>query len=54
MKLIIFWAADKAGAGGGGGGVGDSWKYLMGLCSPVLQILTLYQTKKIVIFHTSS
>ena len=42
------------GGGGGGGGWrgGYSGKFVVGLCRPVLQILTLFQTKKIVIFHT--
>ena len=35
------------------GGEEYSWEFLVGLCHPVLQILTLIQTKKIVIFCTS-
>ena len=35
----------------GGGGEGYSWEFLVGACRPVLQILTRFQTKK-VIFHT--
>ena len=31
---------------GGAGGGGYSWELLMGLCHPVLQILTLFETKK--------
>ena len=30
---------------------GYSWEFLVGVCGPVLQILTLFQIKKIVIFH---
>ena len=30
--------------GGGGGGGGYSGKFVVGLCRPVLQILTLFQT----------
>ena len=29
-----------------GGGGGYSWEFLVGMCCPVLQILTLFQTKK--------
>ena len=32
--------------GGAWGGGGHSWEFLVGLCSPVLQILTLFQTKR--------
>ena len=32
------------------GGGGYSWEFLVGVCRPVLQILTLFQTKN-VIFH---
>ena len=35
---------NNPGDGGGGGG-GGSWKLLVGVCRPVLQILTLFQTK---------
>ena len=35
----------------GGGGGGYSWEFLVGACRPVLQILTRFQTKK-VIFYT--
>ena len=31
---------------------GYSWEFLVGVCRPVLQILTRLQTKKNVIFHT--
>ena len=34
-----------------GGGGGYSWEFLVGLCRPVLQILTRFQTKN-VIFRT--
>ena len=30
----------------GGGGVAYSWEFLVRVCRPVLQILTLFQTKK--------
>ena len=30
---------------GGGGGGGYSWEFLVGVCRPVLQILTPFQTK---------
>ena len=36
----------------GGGGGGNSWDFLVVVCRPVLQILTKFQTKKNVIFHT--
>ena len=29
-----------------------SWKFLVGVCCPVLQILTLFQTKNVIQFHT--
>ena len=34
-----------------GGGGGYSWEFLVGLCRPIPQILTLFKTKT-VIFHT--
>ena len=30
---------------GDGGGGGYSWEFLVGVCHPVLQILTIFQTK---------
>ena len=33
---------------------GYSWKFLMGVCRPVLQILTLFQTKKCHFLHPIS
>ena len=35
---------------GGGGGEGYSWELMVGVCRPVLRILTLFQTKKISLF----
>ena len=32
-------------------GGGDSWEFMVGVCRPVLQVLTLIQTKN-AIFHT--
>ena len=37
------------GVGGGGGTLGISWWGT--LCHPVLQILTLFQTKNVISFH---
>ena len=37
--------------GSGIGGGGYSWEFLVGLYRPILQILTLFQTKN-VLFHT--
>ena len=34
----------------GGGGEGYSWELMVGVCRPVLRILTLFQTKKISLF----
>ena len=51
MKLIIFWAADKAGAGGGGGGLLEIFD---GAVQPGSSNLDPISDKKIVIFHTSS
>ena len=31
---------------------GYSWELLVGVCRPVLQILTLFQTKNVIQFHT--
>ena len=39
-------AAQHNSMGGLRGGGGYSWEFLVGLCCPVLQILTLFQTKK--------
>ena len=33
---------------------GYSWKFLVGVCRPVLQILTLFQTKKMSFSHSFS
>ena len=45
-KRKWLWQACTQGGGGGG----YSWEFLVGLCHPVVQILTLFS--KIVIFHT--
>ena len=45
----IFWKGKILSRTLGGGGY--SWELLMGVCHPVLQILTLLQTKN-AIFHT--
>ena len=37
-----------------GGGGGYSWEFLVGVCSPVLLILTLFQTKKCHFSHPYS
>ena len=39
-----MWVNDPGG--GGGGREGASWEFLVGVCHPVLQIQTLFQTKK--------
>ena len=39
----------KLGGGGGGGGAargGYSWEFFVEVCCPILQILTLFYTKK--------
>ena len=53
MKVLImfFRTLSLVSPRGGGGGEGYSWEFLVGVCSPVLQILTVFQTKN-VIFHT--
>ena len=55
-KVAVSLVTDDISCGqvGGGGGKrgGYSGKFVVGLCRPVVQILTLFQTKKIVIFHT--
>ena len=33
-------------------GGGYSWEFLVGVCRPVLRILTLFQTKKMSFFYT--
>ena len=38
----------------GGAGGRDSWEFLVGVCCPVLQILTLFQTKKCLFLHPFS
>ena len=40
--------------GGGGGGLGYSWEFLVEACCLVLQILTLFQTKKFNFQHPFS
>ena len=35
---------------GGGGGKGYSWEFLVGVCRPDLQMLTLFQTQKMSFF----
>ena len=45
----IFWKGKILSRTLGGGGY--SWEFLMGVCHPVLQILTLLHTKN-AIFHT--
>ena len=41
----VYWRQSIQMLGGGGRGV-YSWEFLVGVCRPVLQILTLFQTKK--------
>ena len=45
MHRILSRLMSRPGVGVGGGG-GYSWKFSMGVCHPVLKILTLFQTKK--------
>ena len=40
--------------GWGGGGGGYTWEFLVEVCRPVLQILTLFRTKKCYFPHPSS
>ena len=42
-KSLVATVLARAGMGGGGG---YSWEFLVGVCSAVLQILILFQTKK--------
>ena len=45
-SLVHFAAvSSQRPGGGGGGGRVYSWEYLMGVYRPLLQILTLFQTK---------
>ena len=46
--LPPWWPVDhKVMSGrGGGGGAAYSWEFLVGVCRPFLQILSLFQTKK--------
>ena len=50
QAALTFCSPSLSYSRGVGGGE-DSWEFLVEVCRPVLQILTLFQTKN-VIFHT--
>ena len=53
LNLKIFHLyPERVGEVGGGGVGGYSWEFFVGVCRPVLQILTLFQNKKYVILQT--
>ena len=50
LSFDKFWDTVPPKGGGGGGGVwgrGYSWEFVVGVCRPVLQVLTLFQTPKL-------
>ena len=52
MRRALFGTVlCSPGESGGGGGGGYSSEFLVGVCRPVLQILTLFQTKTCHFFH---
>ena len=53
LKSFIYIPSGLGRGGGGWWGVGGySWEFFVGVCRPVLQILTLFQNKKYVILQT--